>query len=235
MTLLKCWGKGTSNQRMSFIYAIHCFVYFNYLFFSCYITIHVVLSHASTAEALESGPTTQTPNSLFLFLSLSLLWHEHNRHIYTQTACPSQSLSHPPCERTVSQIAARWTTGHKLDFWQAWLHCLPPRPAPNPELNYSRHRAAQLWLATQRGLVSSFTQTRTLSLSVMLSRLYSAYSLTSSLIAAHYAFVPRLNQLFDLGLSHALVMTPWPNFLYTQTWNCMCKPHKGTLQLLWDK
>lgn len=147
-----------------------------------------------------------------LSFALSSHSHEHNRHIYTQTACPSQSLSHPPCERTVTQIAARWTTDHKLDFWQAWLHCLPPRPAPNPELTYSQPRAAQLWLATQRGLVSSFTQTRTLSLSVMLFRSYSAYSLASSLIAAHYAFVPRLNQFFDLGLSHALVMTPWPHF-----------------------
>ncbi len=46
----------------------------------------------------------------------------------------------------------------------------------------------------------------------MLSYSCSACSLASSLIAAHDAFVPRLNWLFDLGLSHALVMTPWLNF-----------------------
>lgn len=173
-----------------------------------------------------------------LSLTLSSLRYEHNRHIYTQTGCPSQSLSHPPCERTVSQIAARWTTGHKLDFWQAWLHCLPPRPAPNPELTYSRPRAAQLWLASQHGLVSSFTQTYTPSLSVMLFCSYSAHSLASSLIAAHYAFVPRLNQLFDLGLSHALVMTPWPSF-YTHKHEIAYATQRDftmtKLELLWDK
>jgi len=165
---------------------------------------------------------------------------------FTHKQPVSLSLSPiPPCERTVSRIAARWTTSHKLDFWQAWVHCLPPRPATNPELTYSRPRAAQLWLATQHGLVSSFTQTCTLSLSVMLFCSYSDHSLASPLIAAHYAFVPRLNQLFDLGLSHALVMTPWLSFYTHNDWVLM-KLHMQLqatqmyftitkLKLLWDK
>lgn len=57
------------------------------IFFSSCIYIQVVLSRASTAEILETGPTTPNPKfSLPLCLALSSpLRHEHNRHIYTHT------------------------------------------------------------------------------------------------------------------------------------------------------
>lgn len=101
-------------------------MYFNDIFSSC-IYIQVVLSRASTAEILETGPTAQTPNSLFLSVSRSLFsslsWTQ-SPHLHTYGLCV-------------------WTPCHKLYFWQAWLHCNPPppaqpSPAPNPELTYGR-------------------------------------------------------------------------------------------------